>query len=333
MIKSGKKQNLKLLIENYKLKKINDKENAGWWNGVCSVNSDLFSLVEKLSRNHSVKSLCELLNVSRSGYYKWKKRGISVLNQSRYRKLNLVYIVYSKHPSHGYRWTAAYIRTNYGINISDSYVYKCYRYLGIKAVPKKGYSLVSGKQKNVFPNLVMAAWVKVSRPRQVIVSDMTVFNLSNFSCEVIFYFDAFTKEILTWRVSDNCGDRCHYIDGLKEIVSLLKDCNEPTVLHTDQGGVYSSFSYNELIKDTNIVRSMSRVGTPTDNPINEALNRWIKEELVVDFNVNSCKSRAEFENLLCEYVTFYNERRPCFAIGYETPVNFRENYYNKSVKC
>lgn len=64
-----------------------------------------------------------------------------------------------------------------------------------------------------------------------------------------------------------------------------------------------------------------------------ALNRWIKEELVVDFNVNSCKSRAEFENLLCEYVTFYNERRPCFAIGYETPVNFRENYYNKSVKC
>jgi len=36
-------------------------------------------------------------------------------------------------------------------------------------------------------------------------------------------------------------------------------------------------AYNELIKDTNIVRSMSRAGKPTDNPVNEALNGWIKE--------------------------------------------------------
>ena len=42
-------------------------------------------------------------------------------------------------------------------------------------------------------------------------------------------------------------------------------------------------AYNELIRDTNIVRSMSRAGKPTDNPVNESLNGWIKEELFMDF--------------------------------------------------
>ena len=49
---------------------------------------------------------------------------------------------------------------------------------------------------------------------------------------------------------------------------LLKGTSEPTIIHTDQGSVYSSKAYNELIKDTNIVRSMSRAGKPTDNPVN-----------------------------------------------------------------
>ncbi|MBQ2310138.1 MAG: transposase family protein, partial [Erysipelotrichales bacterium] len=53
----------------------------------------------------------------------------------------------------------------------------------------------------------------------------------------------------------------------------------------DQGSVYSSKVYNDLITDFNIQRSMSRAGTPTDNPVNESLNGWIKEELFLDFHL------------------------------------------------
>ena len=57
------------------------------------------------------------------------------------------------------------------------------------------------------------------------------------------------------------------------------------ILHTDQGSVYSSKAYNKLLENYNISRSMSRAGTPTDNPVNESLNGWIKEELIVDFDL------------------------------------------------
>ena len=62
--------------------------------------------------------------------------------------------------------------------------------------------------------------------------------------------------------------------------------------------LYSSKAYNELIKDTNIVRSMSRAGKPTDNPVNEALNGWIKEELEIDFRITEYRSREEFVDVI-----------------------------------
>lgn len=55
------------------------------------------------------------------------------------------------------------------------------------------------------------------------------------------------------------------------------------VLHTDQGAVYSSWAFCQVHHDCNILHSMSRGGTPTDNPIIEAFNSWIKEELYLDF--------------------------------------------------
>ena len=153
---------------------------------------------------------------------------------------------------------------------------------------------------------------------------MTNFKFWILSFEVTFYFDVFTKEIMTFRIAERRGSRDQYIDGLADVVELLKDRKEPTIIHTDQGSVYSSIAYNELIKDTNIVRSMSRAGKPTDNPVNESLNGWIKEELFMDFKIDQCRSRDEFRSIIERYVKFYNEQRPCFAIGYDTPNNYRK---------
>ena len=79
---------------------------------------------------------------------------------------------------------------------------------------------------------------------------MTAFKFKYFYYEVTFYFDVFTKEILTYKIAGRRGDRNQYINGLNDIKELLKDNVEPIVLHTDQGSVYASMAYNELIKDT-----------------------------------------------------------------------------------
>lgn len=193
-------------------------------------------------------------------------------------------------------------------SISDNFSYKCFQYLGIQSQTRHKIHYKPRKVKDKYPNLIYSTWDTVDRPRQVIVSDMTVIKYSWFFFELTMYFDVFTKEILTWHVAERRGHRDQYIDGLNDVINLLKGTDEPTVLHTDQGSVYASLAYNELIKDTLIVRSMSRAGKPTDNPVNESLNGWIKEELFIDFKIETCNSREEFEEALDAYVDYYNEK-------------------------
>lgn len=266
--------------------------------------------------------------MSRAGYYKWRKRKPSRRDTTREQVVAMVREVHEEHPTHGYRWTAAYIRINMGVNISDNYAYKCYRYLGVKAETRHKVHYRPRKVRDLYPNLIFTTWDTVDRPRQVIVSDMTVFKMYCYYYEVTFYFDVFTKEILSSRVASQRGDRSQYTEGLSDVVGLLRGCAGPVILHTDQGSVYASMAYNELIRDTNIIRSMSRAGKPTDNPVNEALNGWIKEELCTEFRIEQhWRSPGDFRQTIERYVKYYNTQRPCFAIGYDTPDNYRRRFY------
>lgn len=285
--------------------------------------------MDLLSRDYAIRDICTLMGVSRTGYYKWKKRLPSKHDINREKMIELVKTVHESHRTHGYRWTAAYIRINKHVSISESYAYKCFRFLGIKSETKHQVHYKPRKVRDKYPNLIYSTWETVDRPRQVIVSDMTAFKVWYMYIEVTFYFDVFTKEILAYKVAERRGDREQYIDGLNDVLGLLKGQREPVVLHTDQGSVYASMAYNELIKDTNIVRSMK----PTDNPVNEALNGWIKEELIIDFGIERCREKKDFQEVMERYVKFYNEQRPCFAIGYDTPANYRKRYNKGEIRC
>ncbi|MDD4012387.1 MAG: IS3 family transposase [Sphaerochaetaceae bacterium] len=277
-----------------------------------------------LSRDYDVKDLCLLLGVSRAGFYKWKKQDKSKRRIYGEMMIGVIEQVHKEHPSHGYRWVAAFIRINIA-SCSESYAYKVFRFLGIKSESKHQVHCRPRKVRDKYPNLIFSTWETVDRPLQVIVSDMTAFHVSWLYIEVTFYFDVFTKQILAWRMADKHGAREQYTEGLEDVASLLKGCKEPTILHTDQGSVYTSMAYNEIIKDTIIVRSMSRAGKPTDNPVNEALNGWIKEELYMDFHLDGCRSRVEIGSVLTRYVSFYNRQRPCWALSYDTP----DSYYRR----
>jgi transposase InsO family protein len=65
---------------------------------------------------------------------------------------------------------------------------------------------------------------------------------------------------------------------------------------------------------------MSRAGTPTDNPIIESINGWIKEEMRIDFAYWKEDNIFDFVN---RYVEYYNNQRPAYALKYKSPVQYR----------
>ena len=264
------------------------------------------------------------MSVNRSGYYKWLTRQSKPSQRMLQREsdISLIRDIHEKHPSHGYRWIKAYLEHKLGVIMSYNHVHLCCKYSGIISQGNHYKYVKPGEEKKNYPNLVMSSWKYLSRPLEVVVSDMTCFYVKGKYYELTFYFDAFTKEILSYALATKRGDSKQYYDGLKDVLKLIKneECTEPTILHTDQGSVYSSLSYNELISNYNIKRSMSRAGTPTDNPVNESLNGWIKEELILDFKL---KESNDVEKIIKNYVHYFNNERPAYSLKYKTPIQFK----------
>ena len=136
--------------------------------------------------------------------------------------------------------------------------------------------------------------------------------------------DLWNNEIVSHSLSARRGDRMTYISGLTDLLELKKEFPDmQMVLHSDQGSVYASKDFNELLPMYNVVRSMSRASTPTDNAAMEAINGWIKAELFMDFHVTG---NASVEQEVDDYIVFFNEQRPAYSLSYLTPKQFREQF-------
>ena len=270
--------------------------------------------------------LCQLMGVSKSGYYKWKNRQgkLNRYEQDRLLLTKLLTEQHQKHPSHGYHMLADDVFQSTGWVFSQNLAHKCCKEAGIHSKARKYRYKKKDAEENVeFPNEVNGNW-NATGPIQIVVSDMTIFKNKGKNWEWTLLVDTFNNEILAHQatpVSGSSKPYYHCLEVLKKLAGKKNEEQTPqVVLHTDQGSVYSSQAFRQAHEHYNILRSMSKVGTPTDNAIIEALNGWIKEELYLDFGLETAE---DVPKLLDEYVYYFNNRRPAAALGYKSPVQYK----------
>ena len=113
------------------------------------------------------------MKVSRSGFYKWLKNK-DILNNyeiNRNDMCDLVKEYHKKHPSWGYRHINRQIRVDIGWYVSDNFVHKCCKFLGIKSVVRNYKYRKPGEESIKYPNLVKGNW-NVEKPLELIVSNI-----------------------------------------------------------------------------------------------------------------------------------------------------------------
>ena len=273
---------------------------------------------------YPVDFLCRLMDVNRSGYYKWRRRKGTAnrYEQNRITLTELLKTAHKKQPSHGYHRLALDVFSETGWVFSHNLAHKCCKAAGIRSKARKRRYQRPGEEHILFANEVRGRW-NATQPLQLVVSDMTMFKVGNTYWEWTILLDTFNNEILAHSVTSQTGSNKPYYHCLEELKLRMEKREEQTsqvVLHTDQGAVYSSRAFCQAHHDYNILRSMSRGGTPTDNPIIEALIGWIKEELFLDFDLAHANNVPAVLNA---YVHFFNLHRPAAALGYKSPVLYR----------
>ena len=269
------------------------------------------------------------MNINRSGFYKWLDRRSHPSKRSLDRNFacNLFEQYHNKYPSHGYRWLNAKIKLDLGIVFSDNYAHKICKYLNIKSHSRhfKRYGKKANRELKDFPNYILAE-LNPSSPFEIIVSDMTAFWANHKYYELTLYMDLFNNEIISYSLSDKRGDPNTYHNGLKIVLHKKEEYLDlVTILHSDQGSVYSSKKFNESLNNYNIIHSMSKPGKPTENGAMEAINGWVKEELFIDFKINS--SNNVFSEI-DKYIHYFNYEKPQAALNYLTPIQFKQLHTN-----
>jgi transposase InsO family protein len=266
------------------------------------------------------------MNINRSSYYKWiKNKNVEKdYIESRKELMELVKIIHKSRPSYGYRRINAVIKSKIGWIVSDLQVHKCCKFLQITSKAKHYKYKKTGLESKKFPNIVNGNW-KATRPMQIIASDTTAIGFEGKAYEWTYYVDIFNNEIVGSAIGKfyyGNNIQTHH-EALKSMLKAkikrgYKDVE--TILHTDQGTIYSSPAFQNIHKNYTITRSMSRAGTPTDNPVIEALNGWLKEEFKMDINKKDYKNIHDYIKAAVIYI---NGERPSSKTNYKAPVQYR----------
>ena len=132
--------------------------------------------MELLSKEYNIKSLCEILNVSRSGYYKWLKNK-NILNNYEINRRDLgelIKDIHKRKPSYGYHRINKIIRDETGWYVSANLVHKVCKILNIKSKAKHYKYKRPGEESIKYSNVINGNW-NTSRPFEKVVSDTTTF--------------------------------------------------------------------------------------------------------------------------------------------------------------
>lgn len=281
-----------------------------------------FSQIERLHRRFSVEWLCELFGVSRSGYYKWKKRGQTLNQYQRSQQIldREILSLHEEHPSSGYRALNARLRRKTGWIVCDLSILHSMQRLHIQAKTRKTRpSPTLGTENPKFPNILNRQF-GAEQPLTRIVTDITQFRYQKQTYYFVCYLDLFNNEILEWNVRTDETMQL-ILPPLRRLLKrkrMSSDC--PMLLHSDQGSQYSSAGFHALLKVYNVTQSMSRAGTPHDNAVMESIFGWFKEFLRAEY-LN--RSNEPVQLLLQNAVFEFNHFRPSFKLHYKSPVQFR----------
>lgn len=160
--------------------------------------------------------LCRLMDINRSGYYKWRRRKGTPnrYEQDRIDLTELLRTAHEKSPSHGYHRLALDVFSETGWVFSYNLAHKCCKAAGIRSKARKRCYQHPREESVIFANEVRGCW-NATQPLQIVVSDMTMFKVGNTYWEWTILLDTFNNEILAHSVTSKVGAICLTITVLK----------------------------------------------------------------------------------------------------------------------
>jgi putative transposase len=269
--------------------------------------------------------MCRLLQVSRSGYYEWCKRGESPRKKKDRDLKEMIHAIYIKHKKHYGSPRIHDELQDMGIRCSKKRVERLMRELGIRARHKRQFKVTtdSNHKYPVAPNLLNRQFA-VNALNQVWVADITYIRTFEGWLYLAAVMDLCSRKIVGWSMSETMTTGLA-IAALKMAIHRRKP-SKGLMHHSNRGVQYASHAYQDVLKEHHMVCSMSRKGNCWDNAPMESFFSTLKIECI-DNKIYLSRTQAKRE--IFEFIEIdYNRNRRHSSIGSTTPEYFENQRKN-----
>jgi|GEM_PF-69378 len=297
--------------------------------------SEIFNIINEIVTSHNLKGmisfLCDLAEVSRSGYYNFihqksinnRERSLSK-ESKRYALIKEIYD--SRGGKIGSRQIKMQLDKRKGVIYNLKSIQRIMKKYGLTCKIRKARpyakQLKATKEHTTFDNLLMRRFMHDDVFR-TLLTDITYIKIKSTFYYLSVIMDSNTSEVLAFEISNTLK-----IDFVLETVNQLDQfpLHKKVLIHSDQGSHYTSPKYSKKLSKLKITQSMSRRGNCWDNAPMESFFGHLKDEICID-NIENIKA---LKQEIAKYIKYYNNERYQWNRKKMTPVEYRNHLFDKT---
>ena len=264
----------------------------------------------------SIERMCQLVSVSRRGFYRSLKEQRPVKEEMEVRSV-IQQIALEHRRRYGYRRITAELRRR-GMQVNHKRVVRMLREDNLLALQPKRFVVTTDSSHKLEVYLNLASRMRLTGVNQLWVADITYIRLQAEFVYLAVILDGFSRKVVGWELDRTLASRLTIVALEQAIVN--REPPPGLVHHSDRGLQYACAEYVAILEKHRMVPSMSRPANPYDNASCESFMKTLKREEIYARKYEDLEHlRANIEEFIEQY---YNRQRLHSALGYRSPEEF-----------
>lgn len=282
-----------------------------------------YAFIHQHREEYCVTRLCDVLAVSTSGYYDWVDRPESQHKLENQRLTKKIQAIHQQHREIYGSPKIYHELVEQGEPCSENRVARLMSKAGIQSRLARQFVITTDSKNTLQPAPDrLQRQFNVKQINHAWVSDTTFIPTREGWLFLAVVIELFSRQVIGWAMGNK--NNAELVQDALTMALWRRGKVKQVIVHSDQGSTYASGSYQQLLRDHELLCSMSRKGECLDNAVAESFFGSLKNEWV---NHEDYKTRAQTRQSIFEYIEiFYNRQRRHASLDYMTPVEYENRY-------